>query len=90
MNPLDIAIPVSFTLVMLSFIFTFVRLLKGPSLPDRVISLDLISSIAIAITVIFAVHYNESVFMDVAVITALISFLGTVGFARYLEKMVMK
>ena len=65
-----------------------VRLICGPSLPDRAIALDLISILVAGTTAIYAIASGQAVFLDVATILALISFLGTVAFARYIEKQV--
>ncbi len=67
-------------------IFTFIRLVRGPYLPDRVIALDLISILALGFIVVYAVRFNQPSFLDVAIILAMISFLGTVAFAYYLER----
>ncbi len=64
----------------------FVRLLLGPSLPDRVIALDVMATIAIGILVLFAMAVQQPLLLDVALAMALIVFLGTVAFARYMEK----
>lgn len=61
-----------------------VRLLRGPSLPDRVVALDLMSTITVGIIAVHAILSGETVYLDAAVILALIAFLGTVAFARYL------
>ena len=71
-----------------AIILAAVRLIRGPSLPDRVVALDLISILAAGITAIYAIASGQAVFLDVATILALISFLGTVAFARYIEKQV--
>lgn len=70
----------------LSAILIFVRFLLGPSLSDRVVSLELLMTTAIGTICIFAVIFNEQNYMDVAVILALISFLTTVAFSYYIEK----
>lgn len=67
-------------------ILTFVRLARGPSLPDRVIAFDLLAAFGIAILAAYAVVTGEPVFLDVGLLLALVSFLGTVAFARYLER----
>ncbi|MBE7552796.1 MAG: cation:proton antiporter [Anaerolineales bacterium] len=64
----------------------FIRLLRGPSLPDRVVALDLISVIGVGLVATYAVTVNQPVFLDVITVFALISFLGTVAFAYYLER----
>ena len=66
----------------------FIRLARGPSLPDRVIALDLISVLAMGFIVVYAVRFNQPNFLDVAIILALISFVGTIAFAYYLERRV--
>lgn len=75
-------------LVLLSagLVSAFLRLARGPYLPDRVVALDLISILAIGFIVVYAVRFNQPAFLDVAIILAIISFLGTVAFAYYLER----
>ena len=63
-----------------------VRLIRGPSLPDRVVALDLISILVAGTIAIYAIASGQPVFLDVAAVLALIGFLGTVAFARYIEK----
>jgi multicomponent Na+:H+ antiporter subunit F len=72
-------------LLVLGVIFAFIRLIQGPSLPSRVIALDMMSVLGIGIVVVYAVVTNQPVFIDVAGVLALVSFLGTVAFAAYVE-----
>lgn len=69
-----------------SALLIFVRFLLGPSLSDRVVSLELLMITAIGTTCVFAIIYKEQDYMDVAAILALISFLTTVAFSYYIEK----
>ena len=73
-------------LLAAGMVAVFIRLLRGPYLPDRVIALDLISILAMGFIVAYAVRFNQPNFLDVAIILAIISFLGTVAFAYYLER----
>lgn len=73
-------------ILMVSVILTFIRLYKGPSVVDRVIALDLIITIGIGIITVYSIRSHEQVFLDVAIMLALIAFLGTVAFAYYIEK----
>ena len=75
-------------LAMLSvaLFLALIRLARGPSLPDRVIALDLMGTIAVGIITVYAIATQQPVFLDVAIVLALIAFLGTVAFARYVEK----
>lgn len=73
-------------LLSLASVLVFVRFLIGPSLSDRVIALDLLITIGIGIIAIYSVVNNRPTFLDIAMILALIAFLGTVAFSYYLEK----
>ena len=86
MNPssfLEAAVLIGFGLLSLSLIMAFVRLVRGPSLPDRVVALDLIAFIAVAFIALYSVATGQEVFLDAAVALALIAFLGTLAFARF-------
>jgi len=65
---------------------TTVRLLRGPSLPDRAVALDLLAVIVIAILAAFAVAVEQPVYVDLILAVGLIAFLGTVAFASYVER----
>ena len=73
-------------MLSVSALLVFFRILKGPSFVDRVIALDLLITIGIAIITTYSIISGNSTFLDVAMILALIAFLGTVAFAYYLEK----
>ncbi|WP_143961444.1 cation:proton antiporter [Litoribacter populi] len=73
-------------LLSISILIIFVRFLKGPSLSDRVVALDLIITSGIGVIAIYSIHTNQPTFLDIAMILALIAFLGTVAFSYYLEK----
>lgn len=69
-----------------AILLAFARLVRGPSLPDRVVALDLLVSLGIGIVVVHAIHEDQPAILDVGVILALVAFLGTVTFALYVEK----
>lgn len=73
-------------ILTVSVLLVFYRFLRGPSLSDRVVALDLLITIGIGIIAVYAILTNQSSFLDIAMILALIAFLGTVAFAYYLEK----
>jgi multicomponent Na+:H+ antiporter subunit F len=73
-------------LLVIGVVLAFLRLLRGPSLPDRVIALDILSVLGIGIIVAFSIATDQPVFIDVASVLALVSFLGTVAFAAYVER----
>lgn len=86
MSVLDGAVQLASVMLALSVVLAFIRLLRGPSLPDRVVAFDLMTSVAVGIMALYSIATEETVFLDVAIVLALISFLGTVAFARYLEQ----
>jgi len=67
-------------------VLALVRLARGPSLADRVVALDLMSTITVAVAGVYAIGYDQMVFLDVAIVLALISFVGTVGFAVWMDR----
>ena len=84
----DILWSLVLSLLSLSLILAFVRLVRGPSLPDRVVALDIAITMAMGIISVYAVQNNQPIFLDVALILALLSFLGTIAFAYYIERRV--
>jgi multicomponent Na+:H+ antiporter subunit F len=85
---LDMESPLALALAMLTVAagLTFVRLVKGPTLPDRVIAIDLIGVLMVCVLVVTASATEHPAFLDVAMVVALISFVGTVAYARYIER----
>jgi multicomponent Na+:H+ antiporter subunit F len=75
-----------FGLLVMAMLLTVIRLVIGPSLPMRVVALDLMSSLSVGFIAVYAVVTNQSVYLDVALVLALVTFLGTVAFAYYIEK----
>ncbi len=73
------------TLLMLTVALAFIRLSKGPSLPDRVVALDLLTTVGIAVAAVYAIIEDQPVLLDVATVLALISFLGTIAFAYFVD-----
>ncbi len=80
-----ITMGIGLTLLAITILLSFTRLLRGPTLPDRVVALDMLTSVGIGVTAVYAVLTDQPVFLDVATILALISFLGTIAFARYID-----
>jgi multicomponent Na+:H+ antiporter subunit F len=70
----------------LSVILVFIRFLKGPSLPDRVIAVDMLILISIGIIGIYSIQTDQSTFLDIAMLFAVIAFLSTAAYSFYLEQ----
>jgi multicomponent Na+:H+ antiporter subunit F len=84
----DVIWTLVFLLLSVAFVFTFIRLATGPRLPDRVVALDLVAYLVIGFISAYAIRSNQTGFLDVAIVLALISFLATVAFAYLLERRV--
>jgi len=80
------AFVVALGMLALAAALTFIRLAKGPTLPDRVIAIDLIGVLLVCLLVVVAGVTAEQALLDVAMVVALISFVGTVAYARYIER----
>ena len=65
-------------------LLSMVRLLKGPTSADRVVALDAINTLVVAAMIVLGVVFRQIIFIDVAIIYALLSFVGTLYIAKYL------
>ncbi|WP_447893800.1 monovalent cation/H+ antiporter complex subunit F [Vreelandella sp. GE22] len=70
----------------LALVLTFVRVVRGPSLPDRVVALELFSTTVVGLVGVYAVQSEVASFLDAAIVIALMGFLAAIGFARFLER----
>ncbi len=73
-------------LVMAGIALGFLRLVLGPTLADRVIALDMMTVSIVAFCAVFAIRAGTPVFIDVAMVLALVGFLTTAALARYAER----
>jgi multicomponent Na+:H+ antiporter subunit F len=87
MSPiLQFATNAATVMLVLSLIMAFARLVRGPSLPDRIISLDLIAIVVVGILSIHSIRTEEHVYMTAGIALALIAFIGTVALALYIRR----
>ncbi len=87
---LNASVQIAFVLVMVAVLLAMVRLIKGPSLPDRVVALDTMTVLIVAFCGLYALDTGTAAFLDVAVVLALIGFLATVALARFVERKVKR
>ncbi|MCK5030560.1 MAG: cation:proton antiporter [Thermoplasmatales archaeon] len=78
-----------YLVVLLALLFcvimAMIRVIRGPTAPDRIVGLDTINTIVIVGMVIFGAAFNEVIYIDVAIVYALLSFITTLFIAKYLE-----
>jgi multicomponent Na+:H+ antiporter subunit F len=82
----EIASVVALGMLAIAAALSCVRVLIGPTLPDRVIAVALIGVLMVCLLVVTAGATARQAFLDVAIVVALISFVGTVAYARYIER----
>ena len=71
--------------LLLSIIMCIIRVVKGPTAPDRVVGLDTINTIIIVGMIAFGIAEKSVIYIDVAIVYALLSFISTLFIAKYLE-----
>ncbi len=70
----------------LAVVVVFARLVAGPTVADRAVSLDGMTIITISLIAYISLRAGRIIYLDVALVYALVSFLGVVALARYLER----
>ncbi len=76
---------VVFLALLLCSIMAMIRVIRGPTAPDRIVGLDTINTIVIVLMIVFGAAFNEVIYIDVAIVYALLSFVTTLFIAKYLE-----
>lgn len=83
---LNISIYIAFGLLLLAFVFALFRLFRGPSSSDQIVALDLIASIVMGFILLYSLLVDREIYFDIAMIIAMISFLGTIAISIYLKR----
>ena len=83
---LQISLIVTMAMLSLSMILILIRIWLGPGLADRVIALDILMTTGIAFIAVYSLKTAKPVFIEVAVVLALIAFLSTVAFSYYMDR----
>ena len=82
----EITVIISALLIFSSIVFGIIRLVIGPDTVDRVVAIDLLTIVTIALIALLAHNMERYIYLDVALVYGLLSFLGVLAVARYLEK----
>jgi multicomponent Na+:H+ antiporter subunit F len=80
---LDVALTVSVSILLLSFGLIIVRIVRGPTLPDRILALDLLIAVVIGFIAAYGIGSGFTVYVDIAIALGLVGFLSTVALARF-------
>lgn len=76
---------IAFSLLLAALVLAFARLLKGPSINDRIAAMDVIAVVVMGFILVYSVLINKAIYFDIPVIISLISFIGTVAVSTYLK-----
>jgi multicomponent Na+:H+ antiporter subunit F len=79
-------VQISAVLIFFAILFGVVRLVIGPTQIDRIVAIDMLTIISISLIVLYAHVSARFVYIDVALVYGLLSFLGVLAIARFLEK----
>ena len=77
---------IAFVIIIVAFFLAFIRLLRGPTLPDRVVALDLMATLVMGIILIYSIMSGYVVYLDIVMMISLVLFLATVTISFYLKK----
>jgi len=75
-----------FGVIVVAVILALIRSVKGPTPPDRVVGVDIMVTITIAFMVLLGIFFKRRIYLDVSLIYAVLSFVGVIAVARYLDK----
>lgn len=80
---LDVCVQISLAILTVSFLLIVVRTVRGPTLPDRVVALDMLVAVGIGFIAAIGVLTDYYLYIDIAITLGLVGFLATVAFARF-------
>ncbi|MFQ5779476.1 MAG: monovalent cation/H+ antiporter complex subunit F [Nitrospiria bacterium] len=83
---IDLCANMAFIVLAISLSFCFYRLVVGPTLPDRVVAMDTISTVIIAMIAVYCIKEDNAIFYDVILVLSVLGFVGTVTLAKFLAK----
>ena len=83
---LNVVLIISLIFIVLALILGIIRFVKGPTAADRVVALDTMSVITTASLALLAYIFQRYIYVDVALVYAVLGFIGVIVIARYLEK----
>ena len=83
---LDVISQITLVTLGVALIVAFIRLVKGPTLPDRIVAMHLFGVLVVGLIVVLAASSGVRATLDAALVIALVGFLGTVAYATYVER----
>jgi multicomponent Na+:H+ antiporter subunit F len=82
----DIILRISAVLIFLGIVFSVIRLIIGRTVVDRIVAIDMLTVISLSLIALYAHLSGRFIYIDVALVYGLLSFLAVLAMARYLER----
>ena len=83
---LDAVSQITLVTLSLALLLAFIRLVTGPTLPDRIVAMDLFGVLVVGLIVVLAGSSRVHATLDAALVIALVGFLATIAYATYVER----
>lgn len=83
---LDTVLPIAFFLVSVALVLSFIRLVLGPDVPDRILALDTLYINSIALLILLGIHLDSALYFEAALLIAVMGFMGTLALSKYLMR----
>lgn len=81
---LDIAINIAFAMIALAMLLNLWRMVQGPETTDRILGLDTLYINAIGLLVLYGIRADSAMYLEIALLIAVMGFVGTVALCKYL------
>jgi len=81
---LYVAVHIGLAILSLTFLITVIKVIHGPTLPDRILALDMLVAVAIGFIAVVGIKTGYTLYLDIAIALGLVGFLATVAFARFI------
>jgi multicomponent Na+:H+ antiporter subunit F len=83
---LEIVSHVTLVTLGIALLVALIRIVTGPTLPDRIVAMDLFGVLVVGLIVVLAARSGVRATLDAAIVIALVGFLGTIAYATYVER----
>lgn len=83
---LEMVTPIALVVLAVALVGAVVRVITGPTLPDRIVAMDLVGVLVVGLIVVVAASTGVRATLDAAIVIALIGFVGTIAYATYVER----
>lgn len=83
---IELILNIAITFFALTIALSFYRVVRGPSMPDRVVALDTIGVNLLSMVAIISILFDTTAYLEVILVLGILSFVGTIAFSKFLER----